>query len=67
MKPQNWENGLLMKEVACLCGCQPGTSFGGAMLFSFPGQPWKPRLHLSRRCRCSHGGSRRRGSLCSVR
>lgn len=49
VKPQSWENGVLMKEVACLCGCQAGMSIGRVMLFSLPGQPWKLRLHLTRR------------------
>lgn len=48
VKPQNQENGVLMKEVACLCGCQAETALGRAMLFSFPGKPWKLRLHLAR-------------------
>lgn len=39
VKPQNWGNGVLMKEVACLCGCQAGMIFGRAVLFSFQDNP----------------------------
>lgn len=48
VRPQNQENGVLMKEVVCLSGCQAEIGLGRAMLFAFPGQPWKLRLHLAR-------------------